>query len=66
MSKIKGGRARCFTPVNEEQLREAVSKKAQELYKKSGNKPGHDLDNWLEAEKIVRKQLCENIQHIPC
>jgi len=31
-----------------------VGKKAQEIYEKSGCKPGNDLQNWLEAEKIVR------------
>ncbi len=33
-------------------LREEISKKAYELYEKSG-KAGRDLENWLEAEKIV-------------
>jgi len=23
------------------------------IYEKSGRTPGHDLDNWLKAEKIV-------------
>ncbi len=30
-----------------------IRKIAQELYLKKGCKPGHDLDNWLEAEKLV-------------
>lgn len=33
-------------------LREEISKVAYELYEKSG-KAGRDLENWLEAEKIV-------------
>ena len=41
--------------VPQEQLNEVIRKKAQELYEKSGRKPGHDLDNWLEAERIVKK-----------
>ena len=33
-------------------LQEEISKVAYELYQKSG-KVGRDLENWLEAEKIV-------------
>lgn len=33
-------------------LREEISKLAYELYEKSG-RAGRDLENWLEAEKIV-------------
>ncbi|MBI5587033.1 MAG: DUF2934 domain-containing protein [Deltaproteobacteria bacterium] len=33
-------------------LQEEISKVAYELYQKSG-KIGRDLENWLEAEKIV-------------
>lgn len=43
-------------PVMQEQLYEAIRKKARELYEKSGRKPNRDLDNWLEAERIVKKQ----------
>lgn len=39
-----------------EQLTEMIRKKARELYEKSGCKPGRDLDNWLEAERIVRSK----------
>jgi len=37
------------------QLHEAIRKKAQEIYEKGGRKPGRDLDNWLEAERIVKR-----------
>jgi hypothetical protein len=36
-----------------------IAKIARELYEKSGKVEGHDLDNWLEAEKIVMKQYRE-------
>ena len=36
-------------------LNEAIRKKAQELYEISGRKPGRDLDNWLEAERILKE-----------
>lgn len=35
-------------------VREMIGKKAYELYEKRGREPGHDLDDWLEAEKLVR------------
>ena len=41
-----------------EQINDAIRKKAQELYEKSGRKPGHDMENWLEAERIVKSQKC--------
>ena len=41
------------------QLTDAIRKKAQELYEKSGRKSGRDLENWLEAERIVKsKSTC--------
>jgi len=40
------------------QFRDAVAKKAQEIYEKNGRKPGRDLENWLEAERIIKKQVC--------
>ncbi len=43
-------------PVMKNQLDEVIRKKAQELYEKSGRTPGRDLENWVEAERIVKKQ----------
>ncbi len=37
-----------------EQITELIRKKAYELWEKRGRKPGHSLDDWLEAERIVR------------
>lgn len=34
-------------------LYDEIAKVAYELYEKSGKIEGRDLDNWLEAEKIV-------------
>jgi hypothetical protein len=30
-----------------------IRKVAKRIYEKNGLKPGHDLDNWLEAERQV-------------
>lgn len=43
--------------ISQEQTNEMIRKKAQEIYEKSGRKPDQDLNNWLEAEQIVNKQL---------
>ena len=34
-----------------------VEKKAYELYEKRGCQDGHDLDDWLEAEKIIEQEM---------
>ena len=52
MARIK--RTTAKTLRTQEQLNEEIRKKAQELYEKSGRIPGRDLDNWLEAERIVK------------
>jgi hypothetical protein len=36
-----------------------IVKVAYELYEKSGYINGRDLDNWLEAERIVMARLAE-------
>jgi hypothetical protein len=39
--------------MNEVNLHTEITKVASELYEKSGRVEGRDIDNWLEAEKIV-------------
>ncbi len=34
-------------------MQEEIAKAAYELYEKSGCTPGREVDNWLQAEKIV-------------
>ena len=33
-----------------------IRKIAKDLYEKRGRQPGHAMDDWLQAEKIVKKQ----------
>lgn len=35
-------------------IHEATAKKAYELWEQRGRIPGHDFDNWIEAERIVK------------
>lgn len=37
-------------------LHNEISKVAFELYRNSGRMEGHDLDNWLEAERVVMER----------
>ncbi len=43
-------------PLNDDELNEKVRKVAQKLYEKRGLVPGHELADWLEAEKIVKSE----------
>jgi hypothetical protein len=40
--------------VSSEKVREMIGKKAYEIYEKRGKEHGHDLDDWLKAEKFVK------------
>jgi hypothetical protein len=55
----------CQT-MTQEQLTVAIAKKAQELYEKSGKKSGKDLNNWLEAERLVKASLCSDLTRMQC
>lgn len=35
---------------------DAIKKKAYELYEKRGRRPGHEMEDWLEAERIVKQK----------
>jgi len=43
--------------LDEARLRELIACKAHELYEQRGGSPGQDLDDWLEAERLVRQEL---------
>jgi hypothetical protein len=40
-----------------EQWNEAVQKKAYELFEQRGYTQGNDLDDWFEAEKLVKQSM---------
>jgi len=57
MAKAKGTapkRPRRKTESDEKTLHEMVEKEAYEIYEKRGREHGKDLDDWLEAERIVK------------
>lgn len=43
--------------MTNEDLKKLIEKKAYELYEKRGRKPGHSMNDWLEAERIVKGRI---------
>ncbi|MDO8525944.1 MAG: DUF2934 domain-containing protein [Candidatus Omnitrophota bacterium] len=43
--------------MTKEDVSKLVEKKAYELFEKRGRKTGHSIDDWLEAERIVKGKL---------
>jgi len=44
-------------PQYAQKLNEMIKQKAQEICQKRGCTPGRELDDWLEAERFVKKQM---------
>lgn len=36
--------------------KEIIEKMAYEIYEQRGREPGKELDDWLEAEKIIKRK----------
>ncbi|MDP2913612.1 MAG: DUF2934 domain-containing protein [Candidatus Omnitrophota bacterium] len=43
--------------MSKEDLNKLIEKKAFELYEKRGRKAGHSVDDWVEAERIIKGKL---------
>lgn len=43
--------------ISNDKLFESVRKRAYELYCKRGYKNGHDMHDWLEAERQVKREF---------
>jgi hypothetical protein len=43
--------------IGDEELYQRVARKAYELYQQRGEKAGHDMEDWLTAERLVRDEL---------
>jgi len=41
--------------IEQPSVEERIRKRAHELYLQRGNQPGSDLDDWLQAEKEIRR-----------
>ena len=40
-----------------DEVRERIAKKAYELYERRGRQAERDLEDWLKAEELVRKEM---------
>jgi len=43
--------------INNEEMYERIARAAYKLYQQRGEEPGHDLDDWLTAERMVQEEL---------
>lgn len=43
--------------MTKEDLYKLIQKKAFELYEKRGKKAGHSMNDWLEAERIIKGKI---------
>lgn len=41
----------------EHAIHQRIAEKAHELYERRGQAHGHDLDDWLEAERLISKEM---------
>ena len=42
---------------NSYEVRERIAKKAYELYEQRERQAGRELEDWLEAEELIRKEM---------
>ena len=55
MARKSTSKTETFVP--QDQLTDMIRKKAYELYEKRGKKQGRDMDNWLEAERVIKQKI---------
>jgi len=58
-NRIPRGKNVAEPTVSEQELSERIAQTAYELYQKRGQTHGSDLEDWLEAERLVLAQLEE-------
>jgi hypothetical protein len=44
-------------PMSEVEFNARVARKAFELFERRGGDSGHDVEDWLEAERLVREEI---------
>lgn len=47
----------AFTQKYSDEVRERIAKKAYELHEQRGRQAGRELEDWLTAEELVRKEM---------
>jgi hypothetical protein len=51
--------------LDRDELRRRTAEVAYSLYLRRGRGPGHDLEDWLEAERLVREEIAAPVQRSP-
>ena len=52
----------CPAPATPD-LREAIRRRAEQIYIQGGSIPGRDLENWAKAEQEIRHQAEQAMRH---
>jgi hypothetical protein len=52
MAKAKTKMSGSYSP----QMQDAIRRRATELFRRSGSVPGHDVENWCQAELEILKE----------
>ncbi len=47
---------------HDEEFYAGVARKAYELFEQRGGEHGHDVDDWLEAERLVTEELRQGLR----
>jgi len=50
-----GSKCGSMNAAAADEQNEKIRKIAQQLFEKRGRQPGHELEDWLEAERMVKK-----------
>jgi hypothetical protein len=43
--------------IGDQELRRRIAEKAYELYERRGKVPGQEVEDWLEAERMIMAEL---------
>lgn len=57
MDNPKKKKGKGESTLGEQELHERIAEKAYELYQKRGQIHGHDLEDWLTAERMVYDEV---------
>jgi hypothetical protein len=42
-------------------LHEAIRQRAEEIYERNGKVPGRDIENWIQAEREIRREAAQRV-----
>jgi hypothetical protein len=54
---IEGKPSSYASSLSSSDLREAIRRRAEAIYESSGRIPGRDLENWVQAEREILRQV---------